>query len=173
MTIVPAGVHDADLLALVLGADLRGERQVHLLGDGQCVHVRPQGHDRTGPPALQDSDDAGMGDPRLHLVAQLAELLGYKRGGTGLAIAKLRVLMDVPAPGDHLGHDLGGAAVGLLMKGIDVRSGQGEQEQGGDHGADVNIVHWPNPAGHRRLVQSPSPELEWLHHGTESGSRIW
>jgi len=41
VVVVAAGVHDADLLAVVLGADLGGERQIDLFGDREGVHVCP------------------------------------------------------------------------------------------------------------------------------------
>ena len=46
--VVSAGVHDADFLAVVRRSRLRRERQVHLLGDRQRVHVRAQSA-TTGP----------------------------------------------------------------------------------------------------------------------------
>jgi hypothetical protein len=61
MAVMPAGVHDAHLLAVPDRAGLGREGQVHLLGDRQAVHVGPQRHHAAGPAALEQAHHAGVG----------------------------------------------------------------------------------------------------------------
>ena len=70
MVVVPARVHDTHLAAVVLGADLRRERQPGLFDHGQGVHVGAEGDHRAGLAALEDADDAGLADARPDVEAE-------------------------------------------------------------------------------------------------------
>jgi hypothetical protein len=102
---VAAGVHHAHLLAAVLGGGGRLERQVPLLAHRQRVHVGAQRHHGPGLPPAQDADDARVRDAGLHLEAERPELLRHPLRGAELAVAELRVLVDVASPGDDLRLD--------------------------------------------------------------------
>ena len=58
----------------------------------------------TGPglPPLQHGDDAGVSHARFHVVAQAAQLVGDDLRGARLAVAELRMLMEIAPPGDDL-----------------------------------------------------------------------
>ena len=105
VVVVAAGVHHADLLAVVRRLRRRLERQVDLLGDRQRVHVGAQRHDLSGLAALEDADDAGLRDAGLHLEPERPKVLGDDLRRSDLAVAELGVLVDVAAPGDHFRHD--------------------------------------------------------------------
>jgi len=110
MRIVAARMHHAAIQAVPLGAHLAGEGDVHLLGDRQGVHVRPQRHDRAGAPALQRADHPGVGDLLHDLVeAERAQVIRDDLGGPRLAVAELGVLVEIAAPGDDLGFQPVGA----------------------------------------------------------------
>ena len=53
---------------------LRGERQRHLLGDRQRVHVGAQRDPRPGLAALEQRDHAGVGDAGAHFEAERAQV---------------------------------------------------------------------------------------------------
>ena len=101
--IVPARVHDTDVLSQIDRPFHRQERQVGGLGHRQRVHVGPDGDDRSRTPATQHSYYAGMGNPGIDLEAQLTEVLRYETRGLELAVAELGVLVDALP---YL-HDLG------------------------------------------------------------------
>jgi hypothetical protein len=100
--VVTAGVHDAGLLAGPLRANPGRERQVHLLGDRQRVHVGAQRHDRPRLAAAQQRHHAGMGNPGAYLQAQGAQVPGDHLARAELAVAQFGVRVDVTPPGDHL-----------------------------------------------------------------------
>ncbi len=103
MHVVAAGVHHADLFAIPGCARLRGERHVDLFGDRQRVHVGAQRHHRPGQRALEQADDAGVGDAGADLVeTEAAQVLGNDRRSAEFAIAQLGVRVQVTAPGDDL-----------------------------------------------------------------------
>ena len=105
--VVAAGMHDAHLLAAVFGRRHRLERHVHLLGDGQCVHVGAQRDRRTGLAAAQDADHACVRDAGSHFEPHRAQLFGHDLGGADFAVAEFRVLVEVAAPGEDLRHGSG------------------------------------------------------------------
>jgi hypothetical protein len=117
--VVAAGVHDAHVLAVPCRPLLRRERHVGALLDRQPVHVGAQGDHWPRQPAAQHADDAGDRDLRADVVeAELLQVGGDDRGGADLAVAELRVRMQVAPPGDQLrfdrrhgGVDLGGESV--------------------------------------------------------------
>jgi hypothetical protein len=79
-----------------------------------------------------------MGDPRFHLEPEPREVFGDHFGRPDLAIRELGVLVDVPAPLDHLGHHRGHSAVDL---GAEARlSGHRRREHGGKEREDGNSV---------------------------------
>ena len=97
-------MHHPHLLAVVVGAHLGGERQIHGLRHGQAVHIRTQGH-HGARTAAQDAHHAGHRHIRFHLHAQAPEMLGDERGGSKLPIPQLRMGVEIPAPAHHLRHD--------------------------------------------------------------------
>ena len=100
--VVAAGVHHPDRLPLPGRGRLAGERQVDLLGDRQRVHVGAQRDDRARPAALDHGHDAGPRHAGPRLEAERAEPLGDELRGLDLAVAELRVLVEVAAPLDEL-----------------------------------------------------------------------
>ena len=96
-----AGVHHADFLAVVRRAHRRFERQVHLFGHGERVHVGAQTDDTSRIAAAKNSDDTGVRDRSAHLDAELFELVGNEFRCAELAIAEFRMLMDVAPALDH------------------------------------------------------------------------
>ena len=106
--VVAAGMHDADRLAVPGRLHLRRERHVGAFGDRQAVHVGTQRHHRAGPRALEQADDAGVGDLGADLVeAELAQVRGDDARGAELAVAELGVGVQIASPGDHLRLDAG------------------------------------------------------------------
>ena len=116
MRVVAAGMHHVDLAAEILALGLGGERQSRRLLHRQRVHVGAQRHDRAGLAALQQRDDAGVGDAGLHLEAELAQVLGDKRCGAGFLLAQFGMLVDVAPPRDQLVFDLRGTLADLLLE---------------------------------------------------------
>ena len=105
--VVPARVADP--------GGLRGERLARLLGHGQGVDVRAQGHHVVAGRVRGGRHVAPEPGPEVeavYLEAHRLELGRDVRGGGGLLEGELGVLVDVPAPRRHpaleIGHDLGG-----------------------------------------------------------------
>ena len=111
--VVPAGVHHADVLPVVLGRGLAGERHVDLLANRQPVHVGAQRDHRAWPAALQNGDDAGAGDGRLRFESEGLEAIGDVLRGLQLAVGELGPLVEIPAPLQQFGLDGGGELVDL------------------------------------------------------------
>jgi hypothetical protein len=105
MRVVPAGVHDIDLAAEKFHLGLGGEGKARRLLHRQRVHVGPQRHDRAGLGALEQADDAGVGDAGLHFKAEAGEVGSDERGRARLLLAQLWMLVDVAPPGDQLAFD--------------------------------------------------------------------
>ena len=110
--VVAAGVHDRDGLAAVGAGRLALERQAEIFLHRQRVHVGPQRNGRPGLAAFEDADDAGLGDAGLYLHAELLQMVGDDLGASHLGIAELGMLVEVAAPGQHLGFDGLRGAVG-------------------------------------------------------------
>ena len=124
MTVVAAGVHHADALAVPFGTHLRCKRQIDLLRHRQGVHIGPQRDHRAGHAALEQADDAGVGHAGADLVeAERAQVLGDDAGGAEFAIAEFGVLVQVAPPGDHLGFDGAGSVVDT---GVQRKAGDGD-----------------------------------------------
>ena len=104
--VVPARVHDVDLPPVVGRPRPGSERDLGQLLHGQGVHVGPQGDDRRGGTAAEDSDDAGVSDAGPHLQAKRPQVRGHDPRRAQLAVAELGVLVDVAPPGDDLRLDL-------------------------------------------------------------------
>ena len=101
MDVVPARVHDADLLSEIGGPDLRRERQVGLLGHRQRIHVGAHRHDRARQAALEQRDDAVLRDAGLNLETELAQIVGDERRRLLLAVRELRELVQSMADFGH------------------------------------------------------------------------
>ena len=95
-------VHDAHLPALPHGLDLRREREVHLLGYGQPIHVRSERDDRPRAPATKHTHNSCSADTRLDLDTERFEMLGHKSGSAELLHPEFGVRVNVPAPYDDL-----------------------------------------------------------------------
>ena len=102
--IVAARVHHADGLAVVFALHCRIERKVDFLGDRQRIHVGADRELRAGLAALQDAGDAGVRDAGAHLVAELLELARNELRRAHLAVAELRMLVQVAPPRGDLGQ---------------------------------------------------------------------
>ena len=107
MDVVAARVHHPDVLTEMRRAHFRREREVGFLGDGQGVHVRANGDDRSGAAAFQERDYAVSGNSRLDLQAERFEVSGHERGGLLLTIRQLRVLVDLMPDLDDARENLG------------------------------------------------------------------
>src|SRR5688572_25146861 len=107
MRVVPAGVHRARSLALI--------GHVVQLGDRQRIHVGAK-HDALprSLAAMQDADDAGLGDAGLHLIEVVrAQPLGDEAGSLLLPESELRVLVEIAPVGNDSRSDLLGALTQL------------------------------------------------------------
>ena len=131
MVVVAAGVHHADVLAVVGAAHRRAEGQVHQLDHRQRVHVCAQCDHGARLAATQHADDAGVRHLRTHLEAEGAQVIGHELRGAELAVAEFRVLVDVAPPG----HDLrqhGGDVCLERCRGYGARCrGRGRHEREG------------------------------------------
>ena len=103
--IVPAGVHHAHVLAVVGWIGRRPERQVALLGHRQRVHVGSKRDHFAGAAAFQNADDARLRDAGPNVEAERRQMSGNDAGRPHFAVGKLRVLVNVAPPGNHLWHD--------------------------------------------------------------------
>ena len=92
--VVPAGVHDARVLA--------GKGQARVLGDGQGVYVRAQGDAFARLPALYERHGARRQRPLHAVAAEALKQLHYLLRGPELVVAQLRVGVEVAPPGEHL-----------------------------------------------------------------------
>jgi hypothetical protein len=115
MRIVAAGVHHANALAVVLRRDGGLEGDVHLLRDRQRVHVGPQRDHRAGTRAPQHGDHARLRHALAHFEREAFQLGSDDARRPHLTVPKLRVLVQVTAPGDHLCIDIGGSPIDFLM----------------------------------------------------------
>ena len=68
--VMAAGVHHPNVLTVVGGAHLGGEREIHFFGDGERVHVGAQRHDWPRLAPAQYPDHTGMRDAGAHLDAE-------------------------------------------------------------------------------------------------------
>ena len=93
--VVPARVFDALHSGLV--------RHVDELGNGQRVHVRADGDHFSWAPAFENADHAGPADAGPDFIEpQRPEPIGDQRGGAGLSIPELGMLVDVAPRLDDL-----------------------------------------------------------------------
>ena len=82
MNVVPAGVHHADLVALVVDRlRLACVGQAGGLGDRKGVQICPDEHRRARSGIFQDADHAQLADAGRDLAAGLAQLVGNLLGG--------------------------------------------------------------------------------------------
>ncbi len=181
--VVAAGVHDADLVAvLVARADLAGVGQAGLLDDRQGVHVGAHQHGR--PVAvLEDADDAVAADVLRHLEADLLQLAGQAGGGSRLVERQLGVGVQVLVQRLQpvvLGRDtrlhvsrpflaLSLARPILAHRGRDGRQGEGQNRRRGADAASPPVrhssirSHVPGPESsltYRRAVRRPEPSSQ-------------
>src|SRR5690606_5568655 len=77
------------------------ERHVGLLRDRESIHVRAEGNRRPGFRASKQGRDARVSDSRAHLEAERTKVFGHDAGRARLAIAELRVSMEIAPPLDH------------------------------------------------------------------------
>ena len=99
MEVVAAGVHDP--------GDLGGVGQARLLGDGQRVHVRPEGDGPAGPAAPDEGRGARFQQGGV-LDIQLRQNAADQPGGVPLLIAQLRAA-------DYSKFDLGKVYMFILL----------------------------------------------------------
>ena len=103
--VVPARVHDPDVLPFILGRRLAGEGDVDFFANRQAVHVGAQRHHRARPAAFEDGDDSGAGDAGLRLEPEGLETVGEIFRRLDLAVGELRALVQIPAPLEQFGLD--------------------------------------------------------------------
>ena len=116
MGVVAAGMHHVDLAAEISALGLGGERQSLRLLHRQRIHVGTQRHDRTGLAALEQGDDAGVGNAGPHLEAEPLQVLGDEARSANFLLAEFGVLVDIAAPRDQLVFDLRGALADFLLE---------------------------------------------------------
>ena len=133
--VVPAGVHDPDLLIVVGALLARGIRQVVGLGHRQAVDVRAQENYGPGAGALENRHHAGVGNPGLDLESKILQMLGNSRRGLELAVGKFGVLMEPAAPLDDLRLDRGTGGLGLRVQ-QRSRGRQGCEGQNSETGSE-------------------------------------
>jgi hypothetical protein len=141
VNIVTASVRDADLLPVILDPDRGREREVGLLGDREGVHVGADRDHRTGATAAEDTHHAGVRDAGAYLEPQGAESVGDDARGACLAIAKLRIPMDVLADRHDLRRESldRGRDTGILLSAeAERRSGA---ETGVQEGSETGTTH--------------------------------
>ncbi len=136
MRVVAARVHHAHLATLIGRAHARRERQPCLFAERQRVHVRAQRHDRTLRGTAQHRHHARVRHARAHTEAELAELLRHERGGAHLAIAELRVRVQIAPPRDHARLHRARRAVDRVTQLLARRSGSGQHGERTRGGAD-------------------------------------
>ena len=119
--------------------DERRRARVRLLGDRQPVHVGAQG-DHRAVAAAQDADDPGMGDAGAHFHAEVLQVLRHQPGRAELPVAELRVLVNIPAPGDHLRRHGGDAGVEVGGR-CAVAEESGSQRDSGEEGGSGKGRH--------------------------------
>jgi hypothetical protein len=113
-----------------------------LFRDWQCVHIRSQGDHGAIPSAAQHARHARNGYPGVHLHAECAKVVRDEASGAKFPVRKLRVLMHVAPPGDHLIFDLRREAVDLRNLGYGgEKRGYREEERDGEReeGAAASI----------------------------------
>ena len=157
VTVVTAGVRDADRLAAKLGCRNGLERQVRLLGYRQRIHVRAQRDDRPRTAAAKDSDDAGVRDPGSHFETEQLQVRGHQARRAHLAVAQLGVAVDVAAPFDDLWPDAldGGFERRRRLRGV-RRSRERGQQAGGSNSMHGRWVRWRRAAEHSRYTAGHS-----------------
>ena len=111
MVVVPAGVHHADVLSVVLRAYTRAKRHVDLLGHGQSVHIGAQCDNASGTTTAQHANNAVPTHIRTHLHPQRAQMRRHEASRAHLLTTQLRMLVDVATPGHHFGRHTRDAAV--------------------------------------------------------------
>ena len=131
MRVVPAGVHDTDVLSVELRPHGRLERHVDLFDHRERVHIGAERHDAPRFAAVENADDAGVRDRRLHLDAQRLELVRDELRGPELAVSELRVLVDVTAAGDDGRFELRCGRIDPFVE-IGGSSGEGSGHEGDD-----------------------------------------
>jgi hypothetical protein len=95
MTVMAASVHAT--------REPRRVWEACCLLQGQRIHVGPQPDRLPGTPTVDDTDDAGLRDSRVHFIdAELAEALNDEVGSLVAVERQLWVLVQVPAPCSHL-----------------------------------------------------------------------
>jgi hypothetical protein len=161
---MPARMHDAHFLAVVDRALRRCEPQTGLLGHGQRVHVRPDGHDRARPAAAQDPHHARVRDSQLHFQSELTQVRRHERSGLRFPIAELRIPMNDVT---QLRGARGVMRDGLIeIGGVLCGRGNGGDEQGSEQGCRCTGAghHALSVAGpwESRIVR-PQPRLDKAH----------
>ena len=117
MRVVPAGVHDRDLLSEIVGRFSGGEGQPLWLLNGKRIHVGAQGDGATRFSALQNADDAGPRHAGANFQIEAAQVIRDELRGPFLLVAELRMLVNVPPPGDQLLFDGRGPLADLRLQG--------------------------------------------------------
>ena len=105
MQVVPAGVHDRDILsAVILGADLAGVGEAGFFFHRKGIEFGAQ-HDRGPGTVLENGDDAGAADVLGDFVTQAAQAAGELGCRLGLMRRQLRVLVQIDIESVSVGID--------------------------------------------------------------------
>ena len=158
--VVAAGVHHSGV------EGLEGDARRFL--DGQGVHVRPDGHRRSGLAAAEQADDARPGDARLDLETEGRQLGGDELRRLVFPVAQLGVHVDEAADLDDLGPGLFDLLVDpegrLLVHGQEPERGQGENAQAnGESGSYFSWFHYFIPE--RGKIQEIPPKPPFYKGG--------
>ena len=81
MSVMTAGIHHANVSALVFTSHCGGIWQASLFHHWQRIHIRTQCDHRAGFPALKQANKPGMRNAGLHLNNQTAQMLRNQRRG--------------------------------------------------------------------------------------------
>ena len=109
---------------------------------------------RPGLPPLQDADDAGVRDRRLHLDAELAQAVGDELRRARLAVAELGMLVNVAAAGDDFRLDLlRGVVDALIERGGGVER-CGHEDLQSEDGEQAHFARFVDRAVHATAARS-------------------
>ena len=98
MHVVPAGMHNAYLVAAVLTFLYRFEWQVDLLDNRQRIHVCAKCDQRTRLTALQYGNDAGVSDACLYFQAHAFQFRRNFGGCFEFTVTEFRIFVKMSPP---------------------------------------------------------------------------
>ena len=101
VAVVSAGMHDAHRLAAECRGDARTERQIHLFGNRQAIHVGAQHDRRPWAAAFQQRDDARLRHAGFDGQTEPTQMIRDELRSPELAVRQFGVLVQIATPRDH------------------------------------------------------------------------